>query len=96
MTIHRVDVRLPGREYPVLIGHGAVNQINQVLPPAARRAIIVTQEGIPANFTLPIESKTVVIGQGETAKSLATIEDLSSPKWVSPVRMSLSALEGEW
>ena len=77
MTIHRVDVRLPGREYPVLIGHGAVNQINQVLPPAARRAIIVTQEGIPAYFTLPIESKTVVIGQGETAKSLATIEDLS-------------------
>ena len=77
MTIHRVDVRLPAREYPVLIGHGAVNQINQVLPPAARRAIIVTQEGIPANFTLPIESKTVVIGQGETAKSLATIEDLS-------------------
>jgi len=77
MTIHRVDVRLPGREYPVLIGHGAVNQINQVLPPAARRAIIVTQEGIPANITLPIESKTVVIGQGETAKSLATIEDLS-------------------
>ena len=77
MTIHRVDVRLPGREYPVLIGHGAVNQINQVLPPAARRAIIVTQEGIPANFTLPIESKTVVIGQGEPAKSLATIEDLS-------------------
>jgi len=77
MTIHRVDVRLPGREYPVLIGHGAVNQINQVLPPAARRDIIVTQEGIPANITLPIESKTVVIGQGETAKSLATIEDLS-------------------
>ena len=77
MTIHRVDVRLPGREYPVLIGHGAVNQINQILAPAARRAIIVTQEGIPANFTLPIESKTVVIGQGETAKSLATIEDLS-------------------
>ena len=77
MTIHRVDVRLPGREYPVLIGHGVVNQINQVLPPAARRAIIVTQEGIPANITLPIESKTVVIGQGETAKSLATIEDLS-------------------
>jgi 5-deoxy-5-amino-3-dehydroquinate synthase len=77
MTIHRVDVRLPGREYPVLIGHGAVNQINRVLPPAARRAIIVTQEGIPANFTLPIESKTVIIGQGETAKSLATIEDLS-------------------
>jgi 5-deoxy-5-amino-3-dehydroquinate synthase len=77
MTIHRVDVCLPGREYPVLIGHGAVNQINQVLPPAARRAIIVTQEGIPAYFTLPIESKTVVIGQGEPAKSLATIEDLS-------------------
>jgi 5-deoxy-5-amino-3-dehydroquinate synthase len=77
MTIHRVDVRLPGREYPVLIGHGAISEIQQVLPTSARRAIVVTQDGIPSDISLPIESRTVVIGQGESAKTLATIETLS-------------------
>ena len=77
MTTHRIDVRLPGREYPVLIGHGVNQHIAQFLPATARRAVIITQEGIPANLALPIESKTVVIGQGESAKSLATIETLS-------------------
>ena len=77
MTTHRIDVRLPGQEYPVLIGHGVNQQIAQFLPATARQAVIITQEGIPANLALPIESKTVIIGQGETTKSLATIESLS-------------------
>ena len=77
MTTHRIDVRLPGREYPVLIGHGVVQDIAQFLPTTARKAVIITQSGIPANFALPIESKTVIIGQGESTKSLATIESLS-------------------
>lgn len=77
MTTHRIDVRLPGREYPVLIGHGVVNDIAQFLPTTARKAVIITQSGIPANLALPIESKTVIIGQGESTKSLATIESLS-------------------
>jgi len=77
MTTHRIDVRLPGREYPVLIGHGVVKDITQFLPKSARKAVIITQSGIPANLALPIESKTVIIGQGELTKSLATIESLS-------------------
>ena len=77
MTTHRIDVRLPGREYPVLIGHGVVQDIAQFLPKSARKAVIITQSGIPANLALPIESKTVIIGQGESTKSLATIESLS-------------------
>jgi len=77
MTTHRIDVRLPGREYPVLIGHGVVEDIAQFLPTTARKAVIITQSGIPANLALPIESKTVIIGQGESTKSLATIESLS-------------------
>ena len=77
MTTHRIDVRLPGREYPVLIGHGVVQDIAQFLPTTARKAVIITQSGIPANLALPIESKTVIIGQGESTKSLATIESLS-------------------
>ena len=77
MTTHRIDVRLPGREYPVLIGHGVVKDITQFLPTSARKAVIITQSGIPANLALPIESKTVIIGQGESTKSLATIESIS-------------------
>ncbi len=77
MTTHRIDVRLPGREYPVLIGHGVVEDIAQFLPKSARKTVIITQSGIPANLSLPIESKTVIIGQGESTKSLATIESLS-------------------
>ena len=77
MTTHRIDVRLPGREYPVLIGHGVVQDIAQFLPKSARKAVIITQSGIPANLALPIESKSVIIGQGESTKSLATIESLS-------------------
>ena len=77
MTTHRIDVRLPGREYPVLIGHGVVEDLAQFLPKSARKAVIITQSGIPANLALPIESKTVIIGQGESTKSLATIESLS-------------------
>lgn len=77
MTTHRIDVRLPGREYPVLIGHGVVQDIAQFLPTTARKAVIITQSGIPVNLALPIESKTVIIGQGESTKSLATIESIS-------------------
>ena len=55
MTIHRIDVRLPGREYPVLIGHGVSRQISQWLPTTARRAIVVTQKEIPVSLDLPIE-----------------------------------------
>ena len=77
MTTHRIDVRLPGREYPVLIGLGVIQEIAQFLPASARQAVIITQDGIPANLALPIESTTVIIGRGESTKSLATIELLS-------------------
>ena len=77
MTTHRIDVRLPGREYPVLIGHGVIQEIAQFIPASARQAVIITQDGIPANLALPIESTTVIIGQGEFTKSLATIDSLS-------------------
>jgi 5-deoxy-5-amino-3-dehydroquinate synthase len=39
--------------------------------------VIITQQGIPADLELPIESKTVIIGQGESTKSLVTIDALS-------------------
>ena len=76
MTTHRIDVRIPGREYPVVIGHGVVQQVGQWLPKTARRTVVVTQKEIPVSLDLPIDSKIVAIAQGENAKSLSTIEYL--------------------
>lgn len=81
--MRRVNVPVAGREYTVLVGHGAVDAVGGLVPESARRAAIVTQPGIPSLFTdlgehLGItDVETFEIGVGESAKSLSTIEDLS-------------------
>jgi 5-deoxy-5-amino-3-dehydroquinate synthase len=73
----RVTVPLADRAYDVVVGEGAIQELAGVLPSAARRVAVVTQESIPIEVTLPHhEAETYVIGQGESAKSLATIETL--------------------
>ena len=81
----RVAVPLDDRSYPVVIGRGAVGELGDVLPSTARRAVIVTQDRVPlaseVTDVLGAAGLDVVvrtIGQGEPAKSLATIGDLSS------------------
>ena len=73
----RVTVPLAARAYDVVVGEGAIGELPGVLPSAARRVAVVTQERIPIEVTLPDhEVETYVIGEGEAAKSLATIETL--------------------
>jgi 5-deoxy-5-amino-3-dehydroquinate synthase len=73
----RVDVRLPdGRGYPVVVGHGARRELADVLPPASRRAAIVTQQGIGLDVDPGREHRSFLMGAGEAAKSLATVEEL--------------------
>jgi 5-deoxy-5-amino-3-dehydroquinate synthase len=48
-----------------------------LLPETAKRAAVVTQAGIPGEIELPgLDVETFVIGQGEGAKTLDTIETL--------------------
>jgi 5-deoxy-5-amino-3-dehydroquinate synthase len=47
-----------------------------VVPPAARRAAIVTQAGIGIEVDPGIEHRTFLIGVGEETKTLATVEHL--------------------
>jgi 5-deoxy-5-amino-3-dehydroquinate synthase len=74
-----ITVRVPlgERSYDVLVGHGARKELAGLLPSTARRAAIVTQDGIPIDVDPGIESMVFTIGQGEAHKSLATIEALS-------------------
>ena len=71
-----VEVRLPGHTYPVLVGAGAAGELAAVLPPSAARAAIVTQAGIGLHVDPGREHRTFEIGDGETAKTLATVEEL--------------------
>jgi len=71
-----IDVALGDRGYPVLVGSGAVRELASLLPSEATRAAIVTQEGIGFAIDPGREHRTFTIGDGEPAKSLATVEEL--------------------
>ena len=75
----RVAVELPGgRSYPVLVGPGAVGELASVVPPGARRVAVVTQASVPVEVDPGVEHRVFRIGDGETAKSLSTVEELCS------------------
>jgi 5-deoxy-5-amino-3-dehydroquinate synthase len=71
-----VPVDLDDRAYDVLVGRGARHRLLEVLPVGAGRAAIVTQEHIGVTVDAGVEQRTFLIGDGETAKDLETIEDL--------------------
>lgn len=74
-----VRVNLGDRSYNVVVGHGAVQHTQAMLPASARRVALVTQEGIPDSYFPSLEGVQVsrhVIGNGEAHKSMSTIETL--------------------
>ena len=75
-TLRRVTVPIVGNPYDVVVGHGALTELDSLLPPSARRAAIVTQEGIPLAIDVRIPHVEFHVGHGEQHKSLATIGDL--------------------
>jgi 5-deoxy-5-amino-3-dehydroquinate synthase len=73
----RVNVPLADRSYEVVVGNGAISELDALVPASARRVAVVTQAGIPLEVSLPDRDvQTYVIGDGESAKSLSTVEDL--------------------
>ena len=71
-----VRVSLGERSYDVLVGHGARNELAGLLPSTAKRAAVVTQQGIPIEVDTGLPTEVFTIGDGEPYKSLDTIEDL--------------------
>ncbi|MEL6891956.1 MAG: 3-dehydroquinate synthase family protein [Actinomycetota bacterium] len=80
--MRHVTVPIVGQPYDVVVGEGARHALPELLPASARRVAVVTQPGIPAEFrdlSGVADGRAVEvfeIGQGEAAKSLATIESL--------------------
>ena len=48
------------------------------MPAGVRRVAVVTQESVPVEVDPGVEHRVFRIGDGETAKSLATVEELCS------------------
>jgi 3-dehydroquinate synthase len=84
----RVEVPMPGRSYPVLIGHGWLDEVAQQvpLPPDAARALVVTQHPIDeAGHVAPVVAALERAGlsvhrydvpDGEPAKSTGVLREL--------------------
>jgi len=71
-----VPVELGSRSYPVVVGPGARRALAGLLPAGTRRAAVVTQAGIPVEVDPGVEHRVFLMGEGEEAKSLATVEAL--------------------
>lgn len=73
-----VEVCVGDRSYPVLVGRGVVAELSALLPSTAKRVAVVSQAGIPFSVDPGREHERFDLGDGETAKSLATVGDLCS------------------
>ena len=71
-----VPVALGDRSYDVLVGRGARHRLLEVLPVGAARAAVVTQARVGVPVDAGVEQRTFLMGDGEVAKDLETVEDL--------------------
>jgi 5-deoxy-5-amino-3-dehydroquinate synthase len=80
--VRALSVDLADRSYPVLVGAGARHEVARFVPPTARSAAVVTQESIVDAGWLDgldpgVPFEVCIIGDGEDAKTMATVESLA-------------------
>lgn len=74
-----VPVELADRSYEVTVGEGARHELARVVAdavPGARRAVVVTQEGIGIEVETGLPTEVFTVPDGESAKSLTVLEEL--------------------
>jgi 5-deoxy-5-amino-3-dehydroquinate synthase len=74
--MRRLTVDLGQRSYPVLVGPGARHELAHVVPAGAKRMAVVTQKAVGVAVDAGVPQRTFLIGDGEAAKSLSTVEEL--------------------
>lgn len=67
-----------GRGYPVVVGRGARSKLEEFVPSSARRVAVITQEHLPVELDLRGNHRVFHVGDGESHKTLATVERLCS------------------
>jgi 5-deoxy-5-amino-3-dehydroquinate synthase len=71
-----VPVELASQPYDVVVGVGARHHLAAVLPAGVTRVAVVTQDGIGVVVDPGCDHRVFTIGDGEQAKTMATVEDL--------------------
>jgi 5-deoxy-5-amino-3-dehydroquinate synthase len=74
----RIRVDLDERGYDVLVGPGVRAGVADCVPAGAKRATVVTQQGIGVEVDPGVPFEVMTIAGGERAKSLGTIEEICS------------------
>ncbi len=77
MSRREIIVDLGDRSYPVIVGEGVASLIDDYLPSTARRAVVVTEAGLPFECRPSIDHAVVELAPGEESKSLRTVENIS-------------------
>ncbi len=72
----RISLELGERSYPVLVGPGARHELASLLPRGSKKSAVVTQAGVGVEVDTGREQRVFMIGEGEEAKSLSTVEQL--------------------
>jgi len=73
-----VPVPLLDNPYEVLVGDGVRHELARLIPERAKRVAIVTQAGIGISVDPGREHRVFEMPDGETAKTMATVESLCS------------------
>lgn len=74
--MQKIIVNAGKAAYPVLVGPGSRYKLSTLVPPGARKSAVVTQAGVGVEVSTGTEQEVFLIGEGEEAKALATVEQL--------------------
>lgn len=69
-----VEVPVPGRSYPAVVGRGARRELAALVPEGTGRVAVVTQRGIGMTADPGVEHRVFHIEAGEDAKTMRTVE----------------------
>ncbi|MGH1493989.1 MAG: shikimate kinase [Acidimicrobiales bacterium] len=75
--VERVELA-DGRNYPIVVGRGVVDQLSDLIPEAVKRVAIITQPGIGIEVETGREQRVFMVEDGEKAKRLDVVGQLAS------------------
>ncbi|CAB4322318.1 MAG: iron-containing alcohol dehydrogenase [Actinobacteria bacterium] len=73
-----IPVALSDNPYDVLVGNGVRHELARVIPAGVKRVAVVTQAGIGISVDPGREHRVFEMPDGETAKTMSTVESLCS------------------
>lgn len=77
MSPREIVVELGDRAYPVLVGDRVADSIDRYLPSSAKRAVVVTEAGLPFVCRPSLAHEIIELTPGEESKSLRSVENIS-------------------